>query len=454
MTMKLKTPWRTASVGLAVLVIGQFLAVAQASETLVGLFERAKVYDAEYQAAIAARDAGVQSREIGRSVLLPDLSFSSTYSRSNLDRTYSNGSPPLTIDGKPQSYVFSLSQPLINFSKMASFREETARADLAEANFRDATIQLTLRVARSYFDTLLAADQLKLAREQRKAYSAQRMQTEKMRQAGILSVTDVADTQAREMNSVAVETEAEFGLKLRRAELARIVGGGPREIDLTPVADFEPADPMPNDLNHWLEVAGQASPKIQAAQMALEVARQGAKRADADFLPSLDLVGQTSKTANSNSFTDSEDGSSIGIRLSVPLYQGGRTTALSQRAIAVRAQTEAQLDNIRRETAVKVTESFLGVGNAKAKINALSLAFKAAELGLRGATAGRDASVKTQVDVLNAIQQTAQVGRDLNRERYNYLLAGLQLRAFCGDLQDRDLILPVEAPATASKDSK
>ena len=421
---------------------------ARANESLLDLLNQARTYDAEYRAAVASRNVGVLSRPIAAASLLPDLSFSATYSTSQLDRSYSNGAPPLSIDGKPKVYAFSLSQPLINFSRVASYRAEGAKADLAELNFTDAGIQLTLRVARSYFDTLLAFDQLKLSRDLHKGYTAQRIQASKMRQAGILSVTDVADTEARELNSVAIEIEAEFALRLRHAELERIVGAG-KELDLTPVAEFQPADPVPNELNYWLEVAERANPKILAAQMALEAARQGAKGAYADFLPTLDLVASSTRTLNANTYTDSEDGHSVSLRLNIPLYQGGRTSALADRAIALRAINEAQLDNVRRETSVKVTESFLGVSNAKAKINALSLALTAAELGLRGSIAGRDASVKTQVDVLNAIQQTAQVSRDLNRERYNYLLAGLQLRAYCGDLKDQDLVLPSSASSVA-----
>lgn len=446
--------YRLITFRVSLVFLGLFVgSAAHAGNTLPELLVRARAYDAEYRAAEAARDAGLMSRALGRAQLLPTASFTYTKTQTDLDRTFLNGSAPTNANYSPSTYVFSLSQSIINFSKSASFQQESARAKLAELRFVEASTELTLRVARSYFDNLLAVDQLRLAREQKKAYSAQREQAEKLREAGTLSITDVADTRAREMTAVATEVEAEFGLRQRRAELARIVGPD-SSLDLTPVGEFLPTDPVPADLNFWLQASDDNNPKILAAQMALEVARWGAEQAERAHLPSLDLIGSSSRVTGPNDSTDVERGHSIGVRLTVPLYEGGRTAATADRAGFLRGQSEAEYENARREAVVKVSESFLGVGNARAKTQALKLALEAAELGVRGSLAGRTAGVKTQTDVLNALQQQYQVERDLNRERYSYLFAGMQLKALCGNLTEESLVLPghllVRAPTLES----
>ena len=411
---------------------------AAAGEGLGGLLQLARENDPDYKAAAAARDAGIQARRVGRAQLLPSISATFEIGDSDLERDYSNGATPLNYGTQSKTVAWRLSQPVFDLEKWSSYKEENARAALAELKFVEASTELTLRLARTVFDTLLAADNLALSEAQKEAYASQRKEAEQLRAAGVLTLTDVEDTRARELQSQANAIEAAYGLELRHRELARIVGTLPPDSP-RPVKQFQTLAIEPDNLETWLRAVEDANPKIISARTALELTGHAADRARAGHYPSVDLIASATHTRDPNQYTSLENSQGVSLRLSLPIYEGGRTSATADRAAALRIQAREELEAARREASVKAAEAFLGIGNATAKIRALEQALRAAETSLQGAKVGRDAGLRTHTDVLNAQQQVFSVRRDLNKERYNHLLAGIQLKALAGRLTDADL---------------
>jgi outer membrane protein TolC len=155
--------------------------------------------------------------------------------------------------------------------------------------------------------------------------------------------------------------------------------------------------------------------------------------------PTLDLVASGTQTKDPNSFTSVERSGGVSLRLTVPIFEGGRTDAEVKRVFALREQAYQELRTARREAEVKTAEAFLGMANATGKSRALEQALHAAKTSLRGARIGRETGLRTHTEVLNAQQQVFTVERDLNKERYNHALAALQLKALAGDLVDADV---------------
>ena len=413
--------------------------VCSAGEGFATLLAAARQNDSEYRAASAARDAGLQGRIAGRAQLLPSVSAAYEYGNSDVNRSYLPGSAlaPLSYAATSRTLSWRVLQPLFNMERWYSSKEEDARSVLAELNFVSASTELSLRLSRSVFDTLLAADNLQLAQAQYKTLTSQRVEAENLRKAGVLTLTDVEDTRSRELSAEAGAIEAAFGLQMRRRELARIVGvlqpDSPNLINA-----WSLAPPMPNDLEQWLERVRDGNPKMLSAAMSLEVAGYSEAKARAVHLPTLDLIASSSNTKNPNNYTSLERSGGVSLRLNVPIYEGGRTTALAQRATALKAQSREELDTARRDAETKAAEAFLGMGNATAKSRALEQALVAAQTSLKGATVGRQLGLRTQTEVLNAQQQVFSVQRDLSKERYNHALAYLQLKALAGRLGDED----------------
>lgn len=412
------------------------------AETAVGLADLlslARDNDSEYRAAAAARDAGLQARVAGRALLLPSASASYELGNSEISRDYLNGAAPLSYAANSRALSWRVSQPVFSLERWSAWKEEDTRSVLAELRFSEASIELTLRLARSVFDTLLASDNLRLAQAQYKTMLSRRMEAEQLRQAGVLTLTEVEDSRARELSAKAGELEADFGLQMRRQELTRIVGVLTPDSPL-PLPQVALGVAVPDDLAFWLGRVRDANPKVVSAATALKMATHGASKSKAAHLPTLDLVASATQTHNPNNYTSLERSGGVSLRLSVPLFEGGRTSAGATRAEALREQSRFDLETARRDAEVKATEAFLGLANASAKYHALAQALIAAKTSLQGTLIGRQTGLRTHTDVLNAEQQVFAVERDLSKERYNHALAGLQLKALSGQLTEADLV--------------
>ena len=408
----------------------------------------ARQHDADYRAAAAARDAGLQARVIGRAQLLPQASASYELGSSEIARDYLNGAAPLNYSASSRTLTWRITQPVFSLERWYSWREEDSRSVLAELNFVLASSELKLRLARAVFDMLLSQDNLELARAQQTTLVSQRREAENLRQAGILTLTEVEDTRARELSAQAGALEAEYSVQMRRRELARIVGVMPPD-NPSPLPKWVLSLPVPNNLDHWLGRVRDANPKVVSAAMGSEIARLAATRTRAAHLPVLDLIASSTRTQNPNNYTSVERSGGLSLRLTVPLFEGGRTSGLAQRAAALQVQAREELESVRSEAEVKAAEAFLGMANAIAKSRALEQALVAAQTSLQGATVGRQAGLRTHTDVLNAQQQVFAVQRDLNKERYNHALAGLQLQALAGRLSDEAMaVLDQTTPST------
>lgn len=405
---------------------------------LAELLVQARNNDPDYRAAMAARDAGLQARVAARSLFLPNVAASYEVGVSDLKREYNSGAAPLNYDSHSRTTSIRLAQPLFSMERWATWKEENARSVLAELRFIEASTELTLRLSRAVFDALLSADNLEQAKAQYAALSNQRVEAEKLKEAGVLTRTEVEDSRARELSAKASAMEAEFALQMRRRELMRIVGEFPSSVP-RPISDWNLQPPAPDDLQQWLQAVENANPKIISARTTVEMMGYGAQRAQAGHYPTLDLIASTTHTQTPNIYTTLENSSGVAVRLSIPLYEGGRQGATVARAVALKVQAAEEMEAVRQDALIKASEAFWGMTNARNKIRALEQALGAAEVSLQGAKLGRQAGLKSHTEVLNALQQVYAVKRDLNKERYNHVLAGLQLKALAGQLSDEDV---------------
>jgi outer membrane protein TolC len=109
--------------------------------------------------------------------------------------------------------------------------------------------------------------------------------------------------------------------------------------------------------------------------------------------------------------------------------------------VHLRDKAQSELESAVLDSQVKVSQAYLGVVNGIAQINALEQAVKSSETALRGMEVGQRTGFRTNTDVLNAQQQLFTAKRDLQRERYTYLLNRLQLGGVTGALTEQDIAM-------------
>ncbi len=414
------------------------LAFGADNASLSSLLAKALVNDADFAAARAIYQGESASRAVARAGLLPsvDLGVSSTHSdtyRRELSRTRGDD---FSFD--PQSASLRISQPLFDLGKWATYQEGSARSLRAEVVFADARQELILRLSTAYFTYLLAVDTLDLAQAQQLALAAQTTQVEHLFKSGVAVITDLEETKARQLVAYAQELAARNALELRRKELRKITGElAPKEIAAALVVPL--LVPPEGTLESWVEAARAANLKILAQGLVIEIAGHQLSRNRADFWPSLALVANHQRSSDSNYFTARERSTSVGVQLSMNLLDGGGTSARSVQAAAQLERARHELESLVSDAEIKASQAYLEVVNGIASITAYQQAVKSGETTLLGMQIGQKAGLRTNTDVLNAQQQLFGARRDLQKERYAYLVNRLALQAAVGALGDAQI---------------
>lgn len=396
-----------------------------------------------YRAAVHERDAGLESRALGRAGLLPQLNASASKSRIDGTQEQDNllgNSVENDLDYDSESMTLQLRQPLFNRQKLAEYRQGKQRADYSEAVFDAKTQNVAVRLASRYFDVLLTRETIDLANAKLKAFEQQVAAAQRRFDLNDGTITDVDQATARRDLALAELIEAQDNLLIALRLLQEMLGAVPENV-ATLHNDFPTPTLQPNNLQAWLKQAQANNPTLRARHYSHGVAEEEVNRAKSGHWPTIDLVlGYTDNQSDSVSTIGEQNKySSAGLELNMPLFAGGGVSAQVRQAVASREQAGEELNATREEVFSATTREFRGVQSGQARIRALQQAVISTERAQDSAKKSFLAGSSTNVDILNAEEQVFIARRDLLEAKLRYLLARLQLAAAVGLLGDDDI---------------
>jgi len=416
---------------------------------LLQIYREALASDATYASARATRDAGLESLPQGLAQILPTLNATGFAQNNNVDIKFREiggvpAAPESQRTGTTSGFTVTLTQPLFNWQSFQVYKEAGFKAAQTEALFGQATQDLIVRVAQTYFDVLASQDSLAFIQGQKVAIAEQLAQAKRNFEVGTATITDTHEAQARFDLATSQEIAAQSDLEIKKRTLQQIVGKFPEQLTALK-ANIELRPPMPNSMEDWASAASTQGYPVRAQEAAVEVAVREIERVRAGHLPTLNLVGNAgvsnsglSTTATLNSASDSTN-LNIGLQLAIPLYAGGNVSSLVRQAVANREKAQQDLESARRTAALSARQSFLGVTNGMAQVKALEAALVSSRSALDSNKLGYEVGVRINIDVLNAQQQVFSTLRDLSRARYDTVLNGLRLKSASGTLTDADV---------------
>ena len=415
------------------------------------VYEEALRNDPTFLGAMKERDAGLESRVIGRAGLLPKLSYSYNKGRNNSQATYLNDRGNSHEDRNYNSYgsTFMVQQPLIDYEAYANYRKGVAQALFADETFRSKSQELLVRVLTHYTQALFAQDQIDIARAKKKAYEQQFRQNEHLFRQGEGTRTDILEAESRYELATAEEIQAIDEQDAALRELGALTGNASVSIEqLQPLAaDFNSLPLEPANFSTWHAMALANNPELASQREALEVARYEVERNRAGHLPKLNAYASVRKmeSDSGNTYNQRYDTNTIGIEVSLALYAGGGVSASVRQAGSNLARVEYELEGKTRETLIELRRQFnaclSGVNKLRAYQKAL-ISAQALVVSTRQSILGGE---RVNLDALNAEQQLYTTRRDLARTRYDYLLAWTRLHFYAGTLGEQDLARVDEA---------
>ena len=396
--------------------------------------------DPTFHAAIEERAAGEENRALGRSALLPTLSWN--YNNSRNESEVTQASTRTDRDYRSYAATLTLQQPLLDYEAYARFRQGAAQALFSDERFRSKIQYLAVRVLSAYSQALLAQERIELSRAQKRAFSERLQLNQRLLEGGEGTRTDVLETQARLSMAVAEEIEAHDNQDAALRELEAMLGEPLQVEQLAPlVAHFVILPLEPQRFESWRELALANNPELASQHHALTAAEYEVERKRAGHLPKLSLYASSRQTSSDSESTYNQkyDTNSVGIQLTVPLFAGGSVSASTRQAARQLSQAQYELDAQTATTLVDLRKQYNLNSSAAAKVRAYEMAVESAGALVQATQKSVSGGERVNLDVLDAEQQLFSAKRDLADARYAYLLARVQLKYYAGLLNEGDL---------------
>ncbi len=411
------------------------LAPAAHAANLSDVYRDAQAYDAQYAAAKAALAAGQEKTAQGRAGLLPQVSLAGNVTRNHVDSSLAGGDVDYTGNGAS----INASQPLFRKQNWVVFEQAQNQTRIAGVQFKLAEQDLILRVAQAYFDVLQSQDNIAFIEAQKAAISEQLASAKRNFEVGTATITDTHEAQARYDLAVAQEIAEQNTLNIRLRTLEKLIGKPAGALDtLVEPAQFKAEA---GSIDDWAERASKGNLQAEIQRIAKAIADQEVERNRAGHYPTLDAVAGYSINNNQNFGTIQADTrtASLGLQLSLPIYQGGLVSSQVREAVANQEKARQDLEAATRDAGLSARQAWLNVESGVARVRALEQALTSSKAQLDSTKLGLQVGVRTSLDVLNAEQQVLSARRDLAGARYAYLLSGLSLKAAVGSLGPDDL---------------
>ena len=396
---------------------------------LVQSYELAKKADPVYLGATEKYKADKLVIRQADSALMPTISGTAGITRY---QTSNSG------DFDAQGYTLSLTQPILNFGVFAGIGQARAEVRRAEAEYAAAQQQLMLSVAQAYLGALAAQDNVELAQAERNAISQQLEVAEGRLSAGLGTITEVHDARARFQFSEASLLDAKNKLSDSLEALGELTGESNESLE-TLKNEIPTVRPQPENQAQWVKTAEEQNLSIIASQASYDASRKQVQIQRSGHFPSLALVGKVSKTESSPAMTTDGTNNSVGVQLTVPIFQGGFVSANTSQAMHLREAARQQLEASRRSTKRQTRNAYAGVLTGIERVAALKQAVVAGESALTAKQTGFEAGINTNLEVLNAQRDLFIAKRDYAQTRYAYILDLLRLKQATGQLSEKDL---------------
>lgn len=262
---------------------------------------------------------------------------------------------------------------------------------------------------------------------------------------GETSETEVAQAQTRLAEARASLASAQGQLAINRELFLLDIGRSPGRLTGPGALPDLPASDAAADA-----LAQQNTPTILQLQHEVRVADLAVEGARASYRPTLSLEGQYTETFQAPTPNLEDESASLGLSLSVPIFQGGQLRSLERHALA---QASATRSALMQQARVNVQVMGLARSDyrvAEAQIAAARQRIGSAEVALEGVQEEADLGARAVLDALDAEQDLLDARISLIEARASLFAAAYSVLSAAGQLtvHHLDLDVPSFDPAT------
>lgn len=412
--------------------------LAASAETITGALAKAYQYNSSLnadRAGVRVTDEGVAIAKSGWRPTIAgsaDISYTNT-NGANTNSKLTSGSVGIVIN----QLLFD------GFQTKNNVAAAEAQVRASFESLRNSDENTLLSAAQAYMD-VIRDRQIAVLTEQNLQFLTEQARAARSRfEVGEGTRTDVAQADASRATAVAQLASARATALASAATYHQVIGEEPGKLKAAaPLGKLLPAS-----LDGAFTVAAAEHPAILATQHLVDAAAFVVKSSEGALLPQLSASAGISQDYLHRSPDIGTNGDStsanIGATLTIPIYSGGRTSALVRQNKESLSQARIQVDVTRDQVRQAVASAWTQYTAARESVDANRQVIDAAQLALNGVIEERNVGQRTTLDVLNA--QNAVITAKINQagSEHDVVVASYAILSAIGRLSVDRLGLPV-----------
>lgn len=406
-------------------------------------------YALQHNISLKQRENSNRQRQLdvsnARNSRLPDLRFNAgeniSFGRGlTQDNTYTNNTTTSTNFNLSTSVPIFTGMRIPNQIKLSKLNLEASVADLEKAKN-----DISMNVAQYYIQVIYNRELVDVARRQISIDSMQVERLNALMENGRASQVEVSQQMSTLAQSRLTLTNAQNELRLSLLNLSQLLElPTPEGFDIVaPSLDAVGALELNTSMTPdaiYAEALG-VKPEIVAEQLRLQASDYSVKIAEADLYPTLSLSGgmgtnyyDTSgfKTAGFGEQLKNNFSQSIGVNLSVPIFNRFQTRNGIRRAELDRSNQQLALDNVKKSLYKEIQQVYYNALSAKSKYESSAAAAKSSEDAFALMQAKYENGKANITEFNESKNNTLRSQSDLINARYNYLYELSLIDFYCG----------------------
>jgi len=318
----------------------------------------------------------------------------------------------------------TLTQPILDYDRWQQLRQSRPLSQRADATAREVEQDLARRVFQAMANVILARETLRALGVQVQNLEGQTARAKRMREMGQGTVTEISDFEVRLAAARANQLKTSSDLHSAERAFILLTGIEP-QVDRINVDAVFPKGPL-QQREWYREQVLRGNLAVELSRRNVELAEINLKRARAEYLPKVTGFVSYGKTEGFPAADDAR----IGVNLAVPLNTG---YLLSSSRAGVELRRARDAARYAEEFVANETERLHAqVAAVQREVTIREQVIDNAKLAVEGNLKGYQGGIRSNIDVVTAIQNLTDAEVALVSSRLNLASSFLNLEILRG----------------------
>ena len=365
----------------------------------------------------------------------PSINISSSYGESSINY---GDIDELTFH--PQISSIEAKQILFSGGRLINNRLKAVNVVKAgRANLRIIEQDTLFAAADVFFSVLKNQKIVELMKSNFDILSERLIVTKIQFEVGELTLTDVAQSEARLALAQANLSESRSNLEISKANYKAIIGTEPNNL-----SDYNRPIILPGSADDATLIAQDNSPFLKFAERKEKSSRYGLASTKSMLSPIFSIQGEYSYSKEVFLRKDDSDSYQVTGSVSMPIFTGGLNWSNIRKAQEINNRDQYLVVESRRRLKQKVKTAFSQYTASLSKIESTKKQVEANKIALEGVKIEFELGTRTNLDVLDAEREYLDSQVALVSSKNSSMLSQFFILLSIGDLTPKKLSLPVE----------